>query len=475
MTRCLVCLGMSTARLSGAGLCLTARAARSLLSSPPAARASAQNNTCGPALVRVPSRLCATCYLPSCCSLTSHARPAYAAQNKPSINVERLTTNLHTRRAFGCCAPARTKTTRRIVVWCGGGGRPQHHTCGATLALRLFAGALTRACQEERLTRRTTDFIVDILWPNSSDLFSPDEEALNEDASASCPPAQSARLSSDLFSPDEEALMEASASCPPARPSCLSSDLLSLHDEASGSCLPTRALLAEPDDAFASLHAAAYLAPQKIAVVHHGSAAVLTYAQLYARALRTAAAFLHLGLDKRGRVAVMLANSVGVLLVHFAAAATRTVVINLNTHLAAPELAFMLRSALPEVLVIDNALVSVLTHTLEESIWGRGSAPCSLRSVLWVGGCPDSASLECLSVLGVSSFDFEDLVSHSKIIAPLTLRDLPPRSLDDTFMVSFTEMAIAALLRVLRARISIFCLRSCISPAVPPAAPRWLS
>jgi long-subunit acyl-CoA synthetase (AMP-forming) len=234
-------------------------------------------------------------------------------------------------------------------------------------------------------------------------------------------------------------------------------------------------LLAEPGDAFGALFTAAYLAPQKIAVVHHGSAAVLTYAQLYARALRTAAAFLHLGLDKRGRVAVMLANSVGVLLVHFAAAATRTVVINLNTHLAAPELAFMLRSALPEVLVIDNALVSVLTHTLEESIWGRGSAPCSLRSVLWVGGCPDSASLECLSVLGVSSFDFEDLVSHSKIIAPLTLRDLPPRSLDDTFMVSFTEMAIAALLRVLRARISIFCLRSCISPAVPPAAPRWLS
>ena len=366
-------------------------------------------------------------------------------------------------------------------------------------------GSNARACQEERLTRRTTNFIVDILWPStclSSDLFSPDEEAslegatcscpparpsclssdlssphdeaLMEDASASCSPAQSARLSSDLFSPDEEALMEASASCPPAQSARLSSDLLSLHDEASGSCPPTRALLAEPDDAFGALFTAAYLAPQKIAVVHHGSSAVLTYAQLYARALRTAAAFLHLGLGKHGRVAVMLANNVAVLDVHFAAAAISTVVVNLNTHLAAPELAFMLQSAMPEVLVIDNALVSVLTHTLEESIWGRGSAPCSLRSVLWVGGCPDSASIECLSVLGVSSFDFEELVSHTKC-ASLTLRDLPPRSMDDTFMVSFTEMAIAALLRVLRARISIFCLRSCISPAVPPAAPRWLS
>ena len=266
----------------------------------------------------------------------------------------------------------------------------------------------------------------------SSDLFSPDEEASMEEAF--CPPARSSCLSSDLFTPHDEA----SESCTPAGSSRLSSDLFSPHGEAAGSCPPKRALLGEPGDPFASLHVAAYLAPEKIAVVNHGSAAVVTYAQLYARVLRTAAAFLHLGLDKRGRVAVMLANNVAVLDVHFAAAALRAVVVNLNTHLAAPELAFMLQSAMPEVLVIDNTLVSVLTHTLEDSVWGRGSVPCSLRSVLWVGGCPDSASIECLSVLGVSSFAFEDLVLHTEI-APLTLRDLPPRSPDDAYMIYSTS------------------------------------
>ena len=204
------------------------------------------------------------------------------------------------------------------------------------------------------------------------------------------------------------------------------------------SCLPTQALLEQPGDAFSLLFTAAYVAPEKIAVVHHGSGEVLTYSQLYSRVRALAGAFQRLGLEKHGRVAVMLSNSVAVLDVHFAAAATRTVVVNLNTHLAAPELAFLLRSAAPKALVLDVALAPLLMHTLSESVWGLCSSPCSLQCVAWVGGWPDSSANDSLGALGVSSFTFEDLVSHTQE-APFSLQALPARSTDDPFMIYFTS------------------------------------
>ena len=282
--------------------------------------------------------------------------------------------------------------------------------------------ALTRVSQEERRTRRAADFIVAALWPPSapdsclsSDLFTPHEEALLEDARLPSSDLPASRHSPDLFTPCDEASLEA-----------------------PGSCLPLQAVLEHPDDPFASLFTAAFVSPQKMAVVCESAVQPLMYAQLYARAQALAGAFMRLGLKQRGRVAVMLANSVAVLDVHHAAAATRAVVVNLNTHLAAPELAFMICSAAPEMLVLDAALAPLLTLTLSASVWGPvGAASCSLRTVLWVGGCPESSSLECLSTLGVSSFAFEGLVSNTS--ASLSLRDLPARSPVDAYMIFFTS------------------------------------
>lgn len=261
---------------------------------------------------------------------------------------------------------------------------------------------------------------------------------------ASCP-------SSDLFFPHEEALLEATRSS--AQPdSCPSPDLFfpckgALLEEESGSCLPLQAMLEQPDDIFSYLFTANYMTPDKIAVV--AGALSLTYAQLFARAQALAGAFVRLGVEKHGRVGVMLANGVSVLDVHFAAAASRLVVVNLNTHLAAPELAYMLHSSAPEMLVMDVEFAPLLLRALsEESAWSPVHAsvqeasspmPCSLRSVLWVGGCPDSALIECLRTFGVSSsLVFEDLVSHTDA-SPFAMRDLPPRSPDDPYMLYFTS------------------------------------
>ena len=299
--------------------------------------------------------------------------------------------------------------------------------------------------QEEQRTTRAAHFILATLWPTSapascpsSDLFPPHEAALLEEAQLTAQPASCP--SSDLFPPHEE---EAQLSAQPA--SCPSSDLFPPHEaalleEASDSRLQVQALLEQPGGIFESLFIAAYVSGEKVAVVHGTEDAfqVITYSELYARASALASAFLRLGVRKQGRVAVLLANSIAVLDVHFAAAATRAVVVNLNTHLAAPELAFMLRASEPELLVLDLEHAPLLLHTLSGPIWGTASAPCSLRSVLWVGGCPDASSVACLGMLGVSSsLAFEDLVLHAA--APCSLLGLPVRCPDDAFMIYFTS------------------------------------
>ena len=282
----------------------------------------------------------------------------------------------------------------------------------------LDARALTRVSQEEQRTTRAAHFILATLWPPSTP--------------ASCP-------SSDLFPPHEAALLD--EALPPAQPvSCPSSDEAALLDEKSDSCLQVQALLEQSGDVFASLFIAAYVLGEKVAVVHGSADApqMITYSELYGRALALARAIMRLGLNKRGCVAVLLANSAPVLDVHFAAAATRAVVVNLNTHLAAPELAFMLRSSEPELLVLDLEHAPLLLQALSGPIWGAASVPCSLRSVLWVGGVPDASSMACLGTLGVlSSFAFEDLVSHTA--ASCSLRDLPAHCQDDSYMLYFTS------------------------------------
>jgi acyl-CoA synthetase (AMP-forming)/AMP-acid ligase II len=69
------------------------------------------------------------------------------------------------------------------------------------------------------------------------------------------------------------------------------------------------------------------------------------------RALRLAAFFGQRGMQRGDRVAIMAVNNCAVLDVHFAAAAARTVVVNLNTHFVAPELAYVCQDSAPSMLV----------------------------------------------------------------------------------------------------------------------------
>jgi acyl-CoA synthetase (AMP-forming)/AMP-acid ligase II len=192
------------------------------------------------------------------------------------------------------------------------------------------------------------------------------------------------------------------------------------------------------DDVFAYLFKAAYLTPQKPAVVRSAEPhkPPLTYEQMLDRTLRLASFFKQRGMAPGSRVAALLQNGVEVLDVHFAAAAARTVVVNLNTHLAAPELVYVVEEAAPTMLVVDNQMAGLLW--VAYSVFA--DAPCPIRSMLWVGGIPDEAmALE--SRFGIVSFDYDVVVSSSAAGGHerLLLCDLPARDASDPFQIYFTS------------------------------------
>jgi acyl-CoA synthetase (AMP-forming)/AMP-acid ligase II len=184
---------------------------------------------------------------------------------------------------------------------------------------------------------------------------------------------------------------------------------------------------------------AAYLTPDKLAVVAPADGSKpLTYHALLLRALRLARFMSECGLKGGDCVAVMAANSLGVMDVHNAAAAARLVVVNLNTHLVAVELAYLLQLSSPQVLVMDASLGPLLWQTLSsaEASAGVAAPACAIRTVLWIGALPaEAAALE--RECGIASLCFEAAVADSR--AQLALADLPLRSADDPFQLYFTS------------------------------------
>ena len=77
-----------------------------------------------------------------------------------------------------------------------------------------------------------------------------------------------------------------------------------------------------------------------------------TYRGLYDRCLRLVT-YLHdvVGIRPGDRVAILSPNSASVVTAHFACAALRAVVVNVNVHLAPPELAFILSQSTPSAMV----------------------------------------------------------------------------------------------------------------------------
>lgn len=80
----------------------------------------------------------------------------------------------------------------------------------------------------------------------------------------------------------------------------------------------------------------------------------LTYGQLFGRAAALAAAMRAAGVRRGDRVGVLSRNSSHVIELHYAAAAIHAVVVNLNIHLAAPELAYILADSQPRLVFADS-------------------------------------------------------------------------------------------------------------------------
>lgn len=135
----------------------------------------------------------------------------------------------------------------------------------------------------------------------------------------------------------------------------------------------------------------------------------LTYGQLFGRAAALAGALRASGVRRGDRVGVLSRNSSYVIELHYAAAAIHAVVVNLNIHLAAPELAYILADSQPRLVFADTHCAPALLAAHAELQRGgdagqdsaeRGAtapaesaarrAPVPLEAVVWMhveGGC----------------------------------------------------------------------------------------
>ena len=151
--------------------------------------------------------------------------------------------------------------------------------------------------------------------------------------------------------------------------------------------------------------------PDTLAVVDCGRDALLSYGSLYSRAAALASFLASQGVGRGSRVAVASRNSLGVMEAHFAAAALHAVVVNLNVHLAPPELAFILQNSEPSALVVDVSLAETVLRGVAlarraDDAGGEAPLPAADLPLLWlnVDGKADAAEtldLDPELVLGI--------------------------------------------------------------------------
>jgi acyl-CoA synthetase (AMP-forming)/AMP-acid ligase II len=96
---------------------------------------------------------------------------------------------------------------------------------------------------------------------------------------------------------------------------------------------------------------AAYMYPEKVAVVHGERR--LTYAELGERAWRLANALRHTGLEKGDRVATLLPNSPAMLEAHFGVPAAGGILVTVNTRLSSSEIEYILAHSGARYLLVD--------------------------------------------------------------------------------------------------------------------------
>lgn len=144
--------------------------------------------------------------------------------------------------------------------------------------------------------------------------------------------------------------------------------------------------------------------PDRLAIVDGTPAttfATATYSQFHQHCLHLVAYLKSLGVRRGIRVAVMLRNSSEVMALHYAAAALRAIIVNININLAPQELAYILADSGTEVLVASPDFAAVLQQAAahaggeapagEPEIQpaaaaapaGEHQQPLSIRAVVW--------------------------------------------------------------------------------------------
>ncbi|MBV9047088.1 MAG: AMP-binding protein, partial [Solirubrobacterales bacterium] len=102
------------------------------------------------------------------------------------------------------------------------------------------------------------------------------------------------------------------------------------------------------------LSRAAYIYPEKVAVVHGDRRN--SYRELGERSWRLANALRAAGLQKGDRVAVLLLNSPAILEAHFAVPAAGGILVAINTRLASAEVGYILAHSGARYLILDQEL-----------------------------------------------------------------------------------------------------------------------
>ena len=192
-------------------------------------------------------------------------------------------------------------------------------------------------------------------------------------------------------------------------------------------------------DAWQILELAAAHHGDSLAIVNIGSdgpslACLFTYEQLFARAAAVALKLQQTGVGRGDHIAVLSRNSSNVMEIHFAAAALHAVVVNLNTHLAPPELAYILSDSKPKVVFAECAFSHSILAAIEE-----GSCQ---TSIAWLTEMGEAAPI--MPSTSIQSFQYDSFVTtHDSLTAEdyNKLSDLfiSPNAEDDAFHMYYTS------------------------------------
>eukprot|EP00883_Tetradesmus_obliquus_P011533 jgi/Sobl393_1/4315/SZX67650.1 len=203
-------------------------------------------------------------------------------------------------------------------------------------------------------------------------------------------------------------------------------------------------------DAWNILSFAASSYPNKLAIVDGTRTA--TYAQLHRHCMSLAATLHSLGITRGSRVAILHRNAGEVLALHFAAAALRAVIVNLNTALAPRELAYILADSGAEVVVASTDFAHTLAAAAAEAAAAAGDGgeqqqqqQLAVQAVVWTG--TEGAKAAALpSVAGWSSSSYPTIPSSSTAAPPT-----PPPAAAEPEQQDQEQPPLSGLMRAIRA------------------------